>query len=159
MRLPERTILFLTLLFVLTACATARTNRAIWSETERNLLNAHVDWSGTPYRIGGTTTAGIDCSAFVQLVMRQYLNAEVPRSTSAQLQTGVRVKAAELRPGDLVFFRTGRTRYHVGIYISDGRFLHASTSQGVMISSLNEAYWRRTYLQSRRVEPSPLPTF
>lgn len=152
MRRPDLLKLLLMLL-VLTqvSCAAARANRNELAETERSLMNAHSDWAGTPYRIGGSTTAGIDCSAFVQTVMRSYLDVEVPRSTAEQLTVGVRVKAAELKPGDLVFFRTGRTRYHVGVYISEGRFLHASTSSGVMISSLNEAYWRRTYLQSRRV--------
>lgn len=141
----------MTALVLQVACASARANRSALADTEKSLLNAHSDWAGTPYRIGGTTTAGIDCSAFIQIVMRSYLDVELPRSTAEQMAVGARIKATELRPGDLVFFRTGRSRYHVGIYISEGRFLHASTSNGVMISSLNEGYWRRTYLQSRRV--------
>jgi cell wall-associated NlpC family hydrolase len=150
-RLDVIRIALLLALILQVSCAAARANRSALSDIERNLQNAHSDWAGTPYRIGGTTTAGIDCSAFIQIVMRSYLDVEVPRSTREQMAVGSRVKAAELLPGDLVFFQTGRSRYHVGIYIADGRFLHASTSSGVMISSLNEAYWRRTYLQSRRV--------
>ena len=138
-------------LVIQVSCATARANRSALADTEQSLMNAHSDWAGTPYRIGGTTTAGIDCSAFIQIVMRSYIDVELPRSTREQMVVGARVKAAELLPGDLVFFQTGRSRYHVGIYIAEGRFPHASTSSGVMISSLNEAYWRRTYLQSRRV--------
>lgn len=136
-------------LVLASACAPTRTLRT--SEIEQKLLQAHEEWRGTPYRLGGTTRNGIDCSSFVQTVMRDYLNQEVPRNTESQLRVGFRVRPQQLQPGDLVFYRTGRQRLHVGIYINEGRFLHASTSNGVMISRMEETYWSRRFLQARRI--------
>lgn len=141
--------LILLVLVVASACAPTRTLRT--SEIEQKLMQAHEEWRGTPYRLGGTTRRGIDCSSFVQTVMLDYLNQEVPRNTEAQLRVGFRIRPQQLQPGDLVFYRTGRRRLHVGIYISDGRFLHASTSNGVMISRMEETYWSRRFLQARRI--------
>ena len=73
---------------------------------------------------------------------------ELPRSTSEQLYLGRQIQKHELRKGDLVFFRRNN---HVGVYIGNNQFMHASSSQGVTISSLDEDYWSRTYTQSRRV--------
>jgi lipoprotein Spr/probable lipoprotein NlpC len=141
--------LMMLVLVVASACAPTRTLRT--SEIEQKLMQAHEEWRGTPYRLGGSTRNGIDCSAFVQTVMREYLNQEVPRTTESQLRVGFRVRPQQLQPGDLVFYRTGRLRLHVGIYITEGRFLHASTSNGVMISRMEETYWSRRFLQSRRI--------
>ena len=111
------------------------------------------EWAGVPYREGGQNRRGIDCSAFVQLTLSERLGIAVPRTTSAQSRTGRPVAAAELTPGDLVFFRTGKGPHgnHVGIYAGDGQFLHASSSQGVTMSRLDNPYWSRTYRQARRV--------
>jgi lipoprotein Spr/probable lipoprotein NlpC len=148
MRRFELTLMMLVLV-VASACAPTRTLRT--SEIEQKLMQAHEEWRGTPYRLGGTSRNGIDCSSFVQTVMREYLNQEVPRNTESQLRVGFRIRPQQLQPGDLVFYRTGRRRLHVGIYVSDGRFLHASTSNGVMISRMEETYWSRRFLQARRI--------
>lgn len=105
-------------------------------------------WVGTRYRLGGTGTAGIDCSAFVQKTMSGAFNVHLPRSTAEQRHSGRSISKSDLQPGDLVFFRKNN---HVGVYIGGGKFVHASTSQGVTTSSLSESYWTRTYTQSRRV--------
>ena len=105
-------------------------------------------WVGTRYRLGGTSTAGIDCSAFVQKTMSGAFNVHLPRSTAEQRYSGHSISKSDLQPGDLVFFRKNN---HVGVYIGGGKFVHASTSQGVTTSSLSESYWTRTYTQSRRV--------
>ena len=105
-------------------------------------------WVGTRYRLGGTSTAGIDCSAFVQKTMSGAFNVHLPRSTAEQRYSGHSISKSDLQPGDLVFFRKNN---HVGVYIGGGKFVHASTSQGVTTSSLSESYWARTYTQSRRV--------
>ena len=105
-------------------------------------------WVGTRYRLGGTGTAGIDCSAFVQKTMSGAFNVHLPRSTAEQRHSGRSISKSDLQPGDLVFFRKNN---HVGVYIGGGKFVHASTSQGVTTSSLSESYWARTYTQSRRV--------
>lgn len=113
------------------------------------------EWGGVPYRHGGYDRSGIDCSAFVQLTLSEQLGVRVPRTTQAQRSSGHSVAQRHLEPGDLVFFRTGKGAYgqHVGIYAGEGRFLHASTSQGVTMSRLDNPYWGRTYRQARRVLP------
>lgn len=121
------------------------------------LLEQHQRWAGTPYRIGGTSERGIDCSALVRNVFRDTFNLQLPRSTQDQVHEGRPIDRQELQAGDLVFFRPPGAYNHVGIYVGDGYFLHASTSQGVIISSLNNSYWQRHYWQSRRaLEPRNL---
>jgi cell wall-associated NlpC family hydrolase len=85
------------------------------------------------------------------LVYRDQFNINLPRTTAQQLDFGSQVAANRLRIGDLVFFQTGRNTRHVGILLREGRFMHASTSQGVMISHLNESYWNQRFIMARRV--------
>ncbi|MDR5859339.1 C40 family peptidase [Halomonas eurihalina] len=114
------------------------------------LLAQHEHWLGTPYRLGGTTRSGIDCSALVQHVFADTFRLEMPRTTARQVHEGRQISRDELRPGDLVFFRPPGAYRHVGIYVGEGRFLHASSSRGVKLSSLDNQYWQRYYWQSRR---------
>ena len=107
-------------------------------------------WIGIPYRWGGTTRRGIDCSAFVQQYMRSVLDVELTRTTASQRHEGVHVAKEDLQPGDLVFFRRRGTR-HVGVYLGSGEFIHASTSRGVTVSTMEEGYWSRYYWMARRV--------
>lgn len=116
----------------------------------RALLAQHRRWVGTPYRLGGESEHGIDCSALVQSVFNETFRLALPRTTRGQVRTGVSVDRDELRPGDLVFFRPPGLYRHVGIYVGDGHFLHASTSRGVMLSDLDDRYWQRHYWQARR---------
>ncbi|MGF1725579.1 NlpC/P60 family protein [Photobacterium nomapromontoriensis] len=113
--------------------------------------NVYRQWRGTPYQLGGVSRAGIDCSAFVQVGYAEVMNLSLPRTTNQQVKMGKWVDYAQLAKGDLVFFKTGRALRHVGIYVGDARFLHASTSQGVIISSLKNPYWRSVYWQARRI--------
>ncbi|MCW9718327.1 C40 family peptidase [Avibacterium sp. 21-599] len=118
------------------------------------LLSEHQrEWAGTPYRLGGQSRRGIDCSGFVQKTFRDRFNIQLPRTTKEQVKYGIKVPKSQIQTGDLVFFKTGRgpNGYHVGIYVKDGQFLHASTKGGVIYSSLNSPYWTRTYWQARRM--------
>lgn len=98
--------------------------------------------------MGDTTKRGIDCSAFMQTTFSEVFGIELPRSTAEQRHLGRKINKSELKKGDLVFFRKNN---HVGVYIGNNQFMHASTGQGVTISSLDEKYWARTYTQSRRI--------
>ncbi len=121
------------------------------------LLAQHERWKGTPYRLGGDNAQGIDCSALVQNVFIDTFRLELPRSTDGQVLQGMAIERAELEAGDLVFFRPSGAYNHVGIYVGDGNFLHASASTGVRLSKLDSAYWRRHYWQARRpLEPTRL---
>lgn len=111
------------------------------------------EWGGTPYVLGGNTRKGIDCSGFTRITFMERFNIQLPRTTSEQAKHGVPISRSQIQTGDLVFFKTGRgpNGYHVGIYVKDDLFLHASTSGGVIYSSLNSPYWRKTYWQARRI--------
>jgi len=117
-------------------------------------LNAQLkQWHGTPYRYGGMDQRGIDCSGFVYRTFEQRFGMQLPRTTIEQTEIGTRISRKDLRPGDLVFFKTGsgENGLHVGIYDNNDTFIHASTSRGVIRSSLDNVYWKRAYWQSRRL--------
>lgn len=107
---------------------------------------------GRPYRGTSSYDDGLDCSLFTQEVYRKFDRIELPRTSEAQYQEGVQIPTTRLSYGDLVFFRTGRVGIgHVGIYVGHSEFIHASYSNGVMISNLTEEYWRKRYVGARRV--------
>ncbi|PSV62994.1 hypothetical protein C9J48_05730 [Photobacterium profundum] len=116
-----------------------------------DFTNVYDVWKGTPYRLGGNSKRGIDCSAFVQVGYSSVYEKMLPRTTSEQVKLGHYVAVANAKEGDLVFFKTGYTTRHVGIYLGDSEFLHASTSRGVMISRLDNPYWSRKFWQIRRI--------
>jgi len=108
-------------------------------------------WKDTGYALGGLSKQGIDCSGFVYITYLEKLGIELPRTTELQAQTGTEVARSELRPADLVFFKTGSKLRHVGMYIDNDSFLHVSKNEGVTISKLSDYYWGTRYWHSRRV--------
>ncbi|QDP85271.1 hydrolase Nlp/P60 [Chryseobacterium sp. SNU WT5] len=121
------------------------------------ILTEAESYLGTPYRYGGTTRKGIDCSAFVLSVFGASAGLNLPRVAASQAQEGEKIEKSELQKGDLVFFSHGRGRIsHVGIVESisadgDIKFIHAATSRGVMISSLADSYWGPKFRFAKRV--------
>lgn len=118
-----------------------------------SLSEQQREWAGTPYRLGGQSRRGIDCSGFVQKTFLDRFNIQLPRMTVDQAKAGKQIAKSDLQTGDLVFFKTGRgpNGRHVGIYVKNDLFLHASTKGGVIYSSLNSPYWKRTFWQARRI--------
>jgi probable lipoprotein NlpC len=118
-----------------------------------NLNDQLRNWHGTPYRYGGMNRRGIDCSGFVLTTFRDKFEMQLPRETRQQAKIGTEIDKDDLLPGDLVFFKTGSgdSGLHVGIYDTDNKFIHASTSQGVTRSSLDNVYWRKKFWQARRI--------
>jgi len=113
------------------------------------------DWYGTKYRYGGDDKDGVDCSAFVQSFMLSLYGIGIPRTSKEQYSQSDRIKKAELEEGDLVFFHTrGKSKSvsHVGVYLRNNKFIHAASSGGVMISDLDEEYFRKRYVGSGRVK-------
>ena len=125
------------------------------SDTEeiKQILNQqYKDWSHVQHRMGGLSKKGIDCSGLVYQTYRTKFGFDMPRSTEYQSKVGRSVQQGQLRAGDMVFFKTGITTRHVGMYIDKGNFLHASSSKGVMISNLQDPYWTSAYWKARRVQ-------
>lgn len=125
---------------------------AISATTNTKLYQFIYEWIGTPYRLGGGTKKGVDCSRFAYELYDKVFNTTIgynSRNIYTQVQT---VKKEDLRPGDLVFFKIrSRNITHVGVYMGENKFAHASSSRGVMISNLNEAYWNRYYFDGGRM--------
>jgi hypothetical protein len=116
------------------------------------LLREVAGWLGTPYRYGGTTKAGADCSGFAKVVYLEVYDINLERVTVNMAQNSRRIGKRNLREGDLVFFRiNGRRISHVGIYLSNNKFIHASTSRGVIVSDLDEDYYSRNFAFGGRV--------
>ncbi len=117
------------------------------------LSEQQYEWAGTPYVLGGKSRKGVDCSGFVQKTFFDRFNITLPRTTKDQAKYGKLVRKEDIQTGDLIFFKTGRgpNGYHVGIYVKDDKFLHASTKGGVIYSSMNSPFWNKTFWQVRRI--------
>lgn len=106
---------------------------------------------GTPYKFGGVTTGGFDCSGFTRYVF-QKMGVNLARVSTAQYQQGNAVAKSQLKEGDLVFFNTlGKGVSHVGIYIGDGKFAHSSSSKGIRIDKLSNSYYNARYVGAKRI--------
>jgi len=124
---------------------------------KEKMLMEIIRYLNTPYKYGGNTKKGIDCSAFTQQVYKNTLSLDLNRSASEQYRQGKEITRIEdLQFGDLVFFNTRKNVKpgHVGIYIGDNLFAHASSKKGVTISSLNHSYYHSRFMGGRRVEPN-----
>ncbi len=121
----------------------------------KQALRSHYSrWQGTPYRHGGLGLSGVDCSGFTLLTYHQLFGLNLGRSTEDQLEQGMPIDRDALRPGDLVFFKTGFFKTHVGIYLDKGLFVHASASKGVTVSTLKLDYWQKNFWTARRIRTS-----
>ena len=125
------------------------------SDIERHVRDQIMDefflWQGTHYLYGGNTHKGIDCSAFTRTILYPLTHRRLPRTALEQSHKGIFVSRNHLRTGDLVFFMTKPNTRHVGIYVGHNQFIHASSSRGVTLSALTNAYWQAHYLTARRV--------
>ena len=122
---------------------------------DTKLLELIDSWYGTKYKYGGDSRQGVDCSGFTQAFMLSYYDKNIPRNSEEQYQQSKHIKKKKLRQGDLVFFRTKGKRggiSHVGVYLCNNKFVHASTSSGVMISDLGEDYYSARYAGAGRME-------
>lgn len=137
----------------LTSCGSSRsiTAKKKMTSTKSKLERQYKLYKGTPYRYGGTTKKGFDCSGFVGKVYKNAFKIQLPRATKDIITKGRKVSKKNLKVGDLVFFRPTRRYRHVGIYIGNGYFMHSSTSKGVIKSRLDNVYWKKKYRQARRI--------
>lgn len=115
------------------------------------LLYYMEDWYHTPYRYGGASKEGVDCSAFTAGIITAVYSLAIPRTVREQYQATERIDKEELTEGNLVFFNTTGSVSHVGVYLFNNKFVHASTTSGVMISDLNDGYFAGKYAGAGRV--------
>lgn len=112
------------------------------------------EWLGVPYRSGGSSKKGVDCSGFVSCFYRDVFNISLSRNSRNMYEDDCApIRKSKLQPGDLVFFTTGKSRKinHVGVYLKDNKFIHASTSKGVIVSDLNDPYYKNAWKKGGRV--------
>lgn len=137
------------------ARASVRLGIDIGPQDNHRLYLEAAEWIGTRYRTGGDSRRGTDCSGMTGQIYRKVYRIQLPRSTGEQKEQSRRVSKRNLREGDLVFFtsnRSGRKPAHVGIYLKEGKFIHASTSKGVIVSRLDETYYRDNWIAGGRVQ-------
>ncbi|MEI8142201.1 MAG: NlpC/P60 family protein [Chitinophagia bacterium] len=117
------------------------------------LLQKIDEWWGTPYALGGSSKRGVDCSYFTLDVMNAIYKTNLKRTAAEQYEQSEKIDWSDLKEGDLIFFKTDGSRSitHVGIYMTNNKFAHASTSQGVTISDLSEPYWQKRLYSLGRV--------
>jgi lipoprotein Spr len=119
--------------------------------TNKDLYRFIDDWYGTHYRMGGTTKKGIDCSAFSGTLMSSIYTFSVPRTAREQYKICERLDKENLMTGDLVFFNTRGGVSHVGVFLANNRFVHASSSKGITISNLNDSYYSKRFISGGRI--------
>lgn len=137
------------------ARASVRLGVDIGLEDNHKLYIEAADWIGVPYRPGGDTKRGTDCSGLTGQLYKKVYRTKLSRSTDGQKEESNKVPKRNLREGDLVFFtsnRSGRKVAHVGIYLKDEKFIHASTSSGVIVSQLDEKYYIRHWMSGGRIK-------
>ena len=122
----------------------------IKNETLYKFIN---EWQGVPYKYAGKDKAGIDCSGLTSTLYLKVYNKTISSNTKALVGEVKKISESDLKEGDLVFFNTnGKSISHVGVYLQNNKFVHASTKKGVMISDMNEPYFKQTYVSSGRVK-------
>lgn len=135
--------------------ASRRLDMEIGYTDNPNLYIESSYWIGTPYRNGGNTKKGVDCSGFTKQVFSKTYGVELQRTTQGQTKQIRKVSKGNLKEGDLVFFSSPRSRKrvaHVGIYLKNNLFVHASTSRGVIVSNLKSKYYRQHWLYGGRIK-------
>jgi len=120
------------------------------SRQSQDLNDYFKSWKGVRYRYGGYSTKGVDCSGLTKRAYKELYGIELPRTVVEQSKVGKKIDKKSIRPGDLIFFKTGLYSRHVGIYLGENYFIHASRSKGVIQSRLDNSYWRKKYWQAKR---------
>ncbi|MDR1007120.1 MAG: C40 family peptidase [Campylobacteraceae bacterium] len=154
----NRFLMMLSVAVLLTACAGKSLSKEFGFTIDKSdnqaLYSASSQWLGTPYKIGGTTQKGVDCSGFVNAIYKEVYDRSLERNSADIYLKSDKIAKSDLREGDFVFFRTNNSKSvnHIGIYLKNGYFVHASTSKGVMVNKLNEKYYQNSFVSGGRAK-------
>lgn len=119
---------------------------------DKKFIEAIAGWIGTPYLYGGTTKKGVDCSGFVKAIYNDVYNMSLYRTANDIVKNCKMIDKKDLKTGDLIFFKIKSDKVtHVGIYLNNGKFIHASSSKGVIVSNLKDAYFTKYYYSGGRI--------
>lgn len=129
----------------------SKSNKPDTNDIKDIILQEFEKWEGTPHKMGGNSKRGIDCSGFAHYIYTKLFDLNVPKTTKQLFITGTRINKSQLKPGDLVAFQPHSYPRHVGIYTGNNKFIHVSTTNGVMMSDLGNPYWIKHYIMSRRI--------
>lgn len=149
---------FILFILLFSISLTLQAKPANRQEIVQSLFRAIEEWMGTPYKLGGASKSGIDCSAFVVNVYNKVFQHKMPRTVAEQKLLGRFVSRKELQPGDLLFFNINGKVGHIGIYVFDNKFIHAASSGpsvGVIKSSLKENYYNKRFVYAKRIISLP----
>lgn len=137
---------------------TGNNEKTSYGLKKTDLMDKIMDWLGTPYRFGGNTDRAIDCSGWTQKVFVETAGIMIPRTAREQVNVGRKINRQNLEFGDMVFFHTYSRRFasHVGIYLGDDLFAHASSRSGVTVSSLNSTYYKKRFIGGRRLSTNDM---
>lgn len=127
-------------------------NTTVEEVTNNKMFEFIDEWYGTRYRLGGTTKKGIDCSAFSKYLFAVVYGLAIPRTAREQYKVTDRISRTDLTEGDLLFFNTRGGVSHVGVYLQNNKFVHAASSEGVMISDVFDEYWVRRFIGVGRIK-------
>ncbi len=152
----KKILLLFTLLLIVTSCKTSSPTTSSNNKLAEKIINDATSKIGSPYRFGGTTNAGYDCSGLVFTSFKKY-DLSLPRTSKEMAKEGKIINKSNAQKGDLIFFKTGGSSQinHVGLIVDvnrdDIKFVHSSTKKGVIISSITEDYYRKSFVQINRI--------
>ena len=148
-----KSVLLILLAALLFSCAGGGAYRRGSNNDSTDILNSVArKWLNTPYRYGGSSHSGIDCSSLTQNIYMEAYRFQLPRTSEEQYKQGKPVRLNWIRAGDLIFFKRNRNGKmdHVGVYLGNGKFIHATRQKGVIISDLNSSYYKERLVGLRR---------
>jgi cell wall-associated NlpC family hydrolase len=152
----KKILLLFTLLLIVTSCKTSSSTTSSNNKLAEKIIDDATSKIGSPYRFGGTTNAGYDCSGLVFTSFKKY-DLSLPRTSKEMAKEGKIITKSNAQKGDLIFFKTGGSSQinHVGLIVDvnrdDIKFVHSSTKKGVIISSITEDYYRKSFAQINRI--------
>lgn len=162
--MTRRLLFILAASLALASCSTSKSAQSrpqrldhavsVSSGQRQRLVNEARKWIGTPYRHGGATRSGSDCSGFVMALFGDVYGIKLPRSSWQQRDYAIPIETDQVVPGDLLFFATGSQRNrvsHVGVYVGSGLMVHASPSKGITEARITDAYFKKTFHSAGRV--------